>query len=125
MYSYSISAFTVNNNNNESIHKYKLYHLFRWDSSTYAAIKQNIYGSGLFNFGSYVSLPTLLAYFLSFDVPTSLIFIENVFLLFMSLLELRVVLYDTNVAKLGKMRVAEMSLNRNFAKLSKLCYMCV
>ena len=42
-----------------------------------------LYGSGLFNFGSYVSLPTLFAWFLGFDVPTSsFIFIENVVLLF-------------------------------------------
>ena len=38
-----------------------------------------MHGSGLFNFGSYVSL---FACFLGFDVPTSFIFIENVFLLF-------------------------------------------
>ena len=53
--------------------------------STYTAIKQNtesrtyvgLYGSGLFN---YVSLPTLFACFLGFDIPTfSVIFIENVF----------------------------------------------
>ena len=37
-----------------------------------------LYGSGLFNFGSYVSLPTLFACFFGFDVPTSFIFI-NVF----------------------------------------------
>ena len=44
--------------------------------STYVGL----YGSGLFNFGSYVSLPTLFACFLGFDVPTSsFIFIENVF----------------------------------------------
>ena len=56
--------------------------------STYTAIKQNtksctyvgLYGSGLFNSGSYVSFPTLFACFLSFDVYTSsFIFIENVF----------------------------------------------
>ena len=33
--------------------------------------------------GYYVSLPTLFAWFLGFDVPTSFIFIENVFLLFL------------------------------------------
>ena len=39
-----------------------------------------LYGSGLFNFGSYVSFPTLFACFLGFDIPTSsFIFIENVF----------------------------------------------
>ena len=44
--------------------------------STYVGL----YGSGLFNFGSYVSLPTLFTCFLGFDVPTSsFIFIENVF----------------------------------------------
>ena len=43
--------------------------------STYVGL----YGSGLFNFGSYVDLPT---YFLGFDVPTSsFIFIENVFII--------------------------------------------
>ena len=42
-----------------------------------------LYGSGLFNFGSYISLPTLFACFLGFDVPTSFIFIENVFLSFL------------------------------------------
>ena len=55
---------------------------------TYTTIKQNIksctyvglYGSSLFNFGSYVSLPTLFTCFLGFDIPTSsFIFIENVF----------------------------------------------
>ena len=30
-----------------------------------------LYGSGLFNFGCYVNLPTLFAYFSSFDIPTS------------------------------------------------------
>ena len=40
----------------------------------------SLYRSGLFNFGSYVSLPTLFTCFLGFDVPTSsFIFIENVF----------------------------------------------
>ena len=44
--------------------------------STYVGL----YGSGLFNLGSYVSLPTLFACFLGFDVPTSsFIIIENVF----------------------------------------------
>ena len=40
-----------------------------------------LYGSGLFNFGSYVSLSILLlACFLGLDVPTfSFIFIENIF----------------------------------------------
>ena len=39
-----------------------------------------LYGSGLFNFGSYVSLSTLFPCFLDFDVPiSSFIFIENVF----------------------------------------------
>ena len=60
--------------------------------STYTAIKLNtkscthvgLYGSGLFNFGSYVNFPTLFTCFLGFDVPTySFIFIENVFLLFL------------------------------------------
>ena len=37
-----------------------------------------LYGSGLFNFGSYVSLFTC---FLGFDVPASFIFIENVFII--------------------------------------------
>ena len=41
-----------------------------------------LYGSGLFNFRSYVNLPTLFACFLGFDVPTSsFIFIENVFII--------------------------------------------
>ena len=47
-------------------------------ASTYVGL----YGSGVFNFGSYVSLPTLTLFtcFLGFDVPTSSsIFIENVF----------------------------------------------
>ena len=39
-----------------------------------------LYGSGLFNFGCYVNLPTLFAYILGFDVPISFIFIENGFL---------------------------------------------
>ena len=43
--------------------------------STYVGL----YGSGLFNFRSFVNLPTLFAYFLGFDIPTSSIFIENVF----------------------------------------------
>ena len=30
-----------------------------------------IYGSSVFNFGSYVSLPTLFACFLGFNIPTS------------------------------------------------------
>ena len=39
-----------------------------------------LYGSGLFNFWSYVNLPTLFAYFLAFDIPTSsFIFIENIY----------------------------------------------
>ena len=46
--------------------------------STYVGL----YGSGLFNFRSYVNLPTLFACFLGFDVPTSyFIFIENVFII--------------------------------------------
>ena len=61
-------------------------------SPTYTTIKQHtmsctyvgLYGSGLFSFGSYVSLPTLFAWLFGFDVPTSsFIFIENVFLLFL------------------------------------------
>ena len=41
-----------------------------------------LYGSGLFNFRSYVNLPTLFACFLGFDIPTSsFIFIENVFII--------------------------------------------
>ena len=40
-----------------------------------------LYGSGLFNFRSYVNLSTSFACFLGFDVPTSsFIFIENVFI---------------------------------------------
>ena len=39
-----------------------------------------LYGSVFFNFGSYVSFPTLFACFLGFDIPTSsFTFIENVF----------------------------------------------
>ena len=46
--------------------------------STYVGL----YGSGLFNFRSYVNLPTLFACFLGFDVHTSsFIFIENVFII--------------------------------------------
>ena len=46
--------------------------------STYVGL----YGSALFNFMSYVNLPTLFACFLGFDVPTSsFIFIENVFII--------------------------------------------
>ena len=52
-----------------------LFILFYSGASTYVGL----YGSGLFNFGSYVSLPTLFTYFLGFDVPASFIFIENVF----------------------------------------------
>ena len=45
--------------------------------STYVGL----YGSGLFNFGSHL---TLFACFLGFDIPTSsFIFIGNVFLLFL------------------------------------------
>ena len=45
-----------------------------------------LYVSGLFNFGFYVSLPTLFACFLAFDVPaSSFVFIENVFSLFYNL----------------------------------------
>ena len=48
-----------------------------WEAvSTYV----RLYGSGLFNFGSYVSFPTLFTCFLGFDIPTSsFILIENVF----------------------------------------------
>ena len=58
--------------------------------STFTTIKQNtkhctyvgLYGSGLFNFRSYINLPTLFACFLGFDIPTSsFIFIENVFII--------------------------------------------
>ena len=50
--------------------------------STYVGL----YGSGLFNFRSYVNLPTLFACFLGFDVPTSFsIFIENVFIILVSI----------------------------------------
>ena len=52
--------------------------LFFSGLSTYVGL----YGSGLFNFGYYVNLPTLFACFLGFDVPTfSFIFIQNVFYL--------------------------------------------
>ena len=30
-----------------------------------------LYGSGLFNFGCYINLPTLFTYFLGFDIHTS------------------------------------------------------
>ena len=50
--------------------------------STYVGL----YGSGLFNFGSYVSLPTLFACFLGFDIPTSFILLKMFFLLFLLLL---------------------------------------
>ena len=54
--------------------------------STYVGL----YGSGLFNFRSYVvyvNLPTLFACFLGFDVPTSsFIFIENVFIILVSII---------------------------------------
>ena len=54
--------------------------------STYVGL----YGSGLFNFRSYVSLPTLFACFLGFDVSTSsFVFIENVFIIL-------VILYKVN-----------------------------
>ena len=50
------------------------------DVSTYVGL----YGSGLLNFGSYSSLPTLFACFWGFDVHTlSFIFILNVFLIFL------------------------------------------
>ena len=50
--------------------------LFYSSVSTYVGL----YGSGLFNFVSYVSFPTLFTCFLGFDIPTSsFIFIENVF----------------------------------------------
>ena len=48
--------------------------------STYVGL----YGSGLFNFGSYDNLPNFFAYVLGFNVHTSSsVFIENVFLLFL------------------------------------------
>ena len=51
--------------------------------STYVGL----YGSGLFNFRSYVNLPTLFACFLGFDVPTSFaIFIKNVFIILVYIL---------------------------------------
>ena len=59
----------------------------KWVST--CTIKQNtksctyvvLYRSGLFYFGSYVNLPTLIlfTYFLGFDILTSFSFIENVF----------------------------------------------
>ena len=67
--------------------------------STYTAIKQNtksctyvgLYGSGLFNFRSYVNLPTLFACFLGFDVPTSsFIFIENVFIILVLIIMMKI-----------------------------------
>ena len=57
------------------------YNLHRY-SSLYRGVSTyvGLYGSGSFNFGSYVSFPTLFACFLGFDIPTSsFIFIENVF----------------------------------------------
>ena len=42
------------------------------------SIYVGLYGSGLFNFGSHL---TLFTCFLGFDVPTSFIFIENVFVI--------------------------------------------
>ena len=48
-------------------------------------MKDNVwlYGSGLFNFGYYVSFLTLFGCFLGFDISTStFIFIENVFYYF-------------------------------------------
>ena len=44
--------------------------LFYSGVSTYVGL----YGSGLFNFGFYVSLPNLFGCYLGFDVPTSFIF---------------------------------------------------
>ena len=44
-----------------------------------------LHGSSLFNFGSYVNLPTLFTYILGFDIPTSSIFIANVFIILIAL----------------------------------------
>ena len=64
-----------------TLHKYL--QLQNTKSCTYVGL----YGSGLFNFGSYVNLQTLFAYFLGFDIPTSSsIFIENVFIILVSIL---------------------------------------
>ena len=57
--------------------------------STYTAIKQNtksctyvgLYGSGLFNFGSYVSFPTLFTCFFGFDIPTSFILLKMFYII--------------------------------------------
>ena len=49
------------------------------DVSTYVGL----YGSGLFNFGSYVTLPTLFTCFLGFDIPTSFFILLKMFLIFL------------------------------------------
>ena len=52
--------------------------MFYSSVSTYVGL----YGSGLFNFESYVSFPTLFACFLGFGIPTSsFTFIEIVFII--------------------------------------------
>ena len=55
-------------------HKYIFCILLYSGISTYTY--EELYGSGLFNFGSYINLLTLFAYFLGFDIPTSFIFIK-------------------------------------------------
>ena len=45
--------------------------------STYVGL----YGSGLFNFGSYVSLPTLVACFLGFDIRKSSFILLKMFII--------------------------------------------
>ena len=58
--------------------KYSSHILLYSGVSTYVGL----YGSGLFNFRSYINLPTLFACFLGFDVPkSSSSFIENVFII--------------------------------------------
>ena len=74
-----MSPITVlHNNYNTNYSPYSYHTKIKSRLSTYV----ELYGSGLFNFRSYVNLPTLFACFLGFDVPTSfLIFIENVFII--------------------------------------------
>ena len=61
----------INNNNNNNNNALYIYILPYSSVSTYVGL----YGSGLFNFGSYVNLPTLFICLLGFNVPTSFLFI--------------------------------------------------
>ena len=53
--------------------------------NTKSCIHVGLYGSGLFNFGSYVHLPTLFACFFGFNIPTSSFILMKMFFTILSL----------------------------------------